>query len=42
MTQSTRLRQGVRSKVDGLGSKWTVQREITVQSEVLNLDGLKG
>ena len=22
--------------------KWTVQREMTVRSEVLNLDGLKG
>ena len=50
----------VRSKVDGLGSKWTapsgrsakvdgpeiqkwtVQREMTVRSEVLNLVGLKG
>ena len=32
----------VRSKVDGpKDSKWTVQREMTVRSEVLNLDGLK-
>ena len=32
----------VRSKEDGPNDlKWTVQREKTVRSEVMNLDGLK-
>ena len=38
-----KTQSGRSAKVDGPEiQKWTVQREMTVRSEVLNLDGLKG
>ena len=38
-----KTQSGRSAKVDGPEiQKWTVQREMTLRSEVLNLDGLKG